>query len=141
MNGATRTGSASLGIFDVGNWDIAGAGDFNGDGKADLVWQRRTTGQRVLWFMNGAIRTGSASLGIVDVKLEHCRRRRLQRRRQSRSGLTAPHHRPAGALVHERRHPHQLPQPRHRRRQLEHRASLNLAQSSSPPIQRPLNCC
>ena len=41
--------------------------DFNGDRKADLVWQRRTTGQRALWFMNGAIRTGSANLGIVDV--------------------------------------------------------------------------
>ena len=41
--------------------------DFNGDGKADLVWQHRTTGERAIWFMNGATRTNSPSLGIIDV--------------------------------------------------------------------------
>ncbi|HYL81936.1 MAG TPA: hypothetical protein VEU07_14050 [Candidatus Acidoferrum sp.] len=28
-------------------------GDFNGDGKADLVWQNTATGTVDLWYMNG----------------------------------------------------------------------------------------
>jgi FG-GAP repeat len=37
-------------------WHIAGAGDFNRDGKADLVWENTTTGQRAIWFLkNGVI--------------------------------------------------------------------------------------
>src|SRR5205809_538243 len=39
--------------------------DFNGDGKADILWQNSSTGQRVLWLMNGTARTSSVSLGFV----------------------------------------------------------------------------
>jgi hypothetical protein len=35
------------------NWKIVGAGDFNGDGKADLVWQHTTSGWLSVWYMNG----------------------------------------------------------------------------------------
>jgi hypothetical protein len=34
-------------------WSLAGTGDFNGDGKPDLVWQRDTTRQVVVWYMGG----------------------------------------------------------------------------------------
>jgi hypothetical protein len=31
-----------------------GTGDFNGDGKPDLLWYNATTGDVYVWFMNGA---------------------------------------------------------------------------------------
>jgi hypothetical protein len=40
-------------------WQIAGVGDFNGDGFADLVWQNTSTGQVAIWFLkNGVISSG-----------------------------------------------------------------------------------
>ncbi len=42
------------------DWTIVGAGDFNGDGQNDWVWQHRTLGLIALWFMNGQIQIGSA---------------------------------------------------------------------------------
>ena len=44
---------------------VAQASDFNGDGKTDIVWQHRTTGERRIWLMNGTAYTSSVSLGFV----------------------------------------------------------------------------
>ena len=35
-------------------WRLAGAGDFNGDGTPDLVWQNDSSRQVVVWYMGGA---------------------------------------------------------------------------------------
>jgi hypothetical protein len=46
--------------------------DWNGDGKADLVWQQETTGELALWFFDGTKRVGVSSLSpdrVPDRKL------------------------------------------------------------------------
>jgi FG-GAP-like repeat len=35
------------------NWRIVGAGDFDGDGKADIAWRNEATGDNAIWLMDG----------------------------------------------------------------------------------------
>jgi hypothetical protein len=35
------------------NWQVAGIGDFDGDGKADVLWRHATLGQNYIYFMDG----------------------------------------------------------------------------------------
>ena len=46
-------------------WTIAQTGDFNGDGKSDILWRNTTTGETAIWFMNGLQIASTASLGTV----------------------------------------------------------------------------
>lgn len=43
-------------------WKIAGTGDFNNDGKSDILWRHYGDGRNQVWFMDGATRLGTASL-------------------------------------------------------------------------------
>ena len=43
----------SPGLVSDLNWRIVGAGDLNGDGHADLLWQHQTNGLISAWLMNG----------------------------------------------------------------------------------------
>lgn len=54
MQGTTILSSQGL-VRNVSdeNWKLAGVGDFNGDGKADVLWRHSTTGQNYVWIMNG----------------------------------------------------------------------------------------
>jgi hypothetical protein len=49
---------------DVG-WNVVGTGDFNQDGKPDMVFQNQTTGKIVIWFMDGPYFLGGVSLAAV----------------------------------------------------------------------------
>lgn len=55
MGGENGTDVRAKGsIRSVGShWDIRGIGDFNADGKADLLWRDTRTGQNSLWFLGG----------------------------------------------------------------------------------------
>jgi hypothetical protein len=35
------------------NWQVAGLGDFDGDGKSDVLWHNAVTGQSYVYFMDG----------------------------------------------------------------------------------------
>ncbi|HEY0996708.1 MAG TPA: FG-GAP-like repeat-containing protein, partial [Gemmatimonadaceae bacterium] len=64
MNGTAFTGEYRLLYPELvpTAWEIAGAADMNGDGKADLVWQHAQTGERGAWLMNGSTYASFASL-------------------------------------------------------------------------------
>jgi len=48
------------------NWKIAGTGDFDQDGRSDILWRHATTGQNAIWFMNGTtVKAGSALIATV----------------------------------------------------------------------------
>ena len=54
MNNGTSTSAINLPTVDS-SWHIAGAADFDGDGQADLIWENKVTGQRVIWFMKNGV--------------------------------------------------------------------------------------
>ena len=60
MNGTTLTNGA--GLLEAGSgWIVTHTDDFNGDGKADLVF-RHTDGRIAMWLMNGTTLTSGAGL-------------------------------------------------------------------------------
>jgi len=58
-----RSQKGSLGTVAT-NWSVVGTGDFNGDGKSDILWTD-TSGDVALWFMNGLQVSSSAEVGTV----------------------------------------------------------------------------
>jgi hypothetical protein len=66
MQGATRTGTASLPAVTDLNWKVGGTGDFNGNGWPDILWRYYGSGgKNLVWYMQGATRTGTASLPAI----------------------------------------------------------------------------
>ncbi len=49
-------------------WKVRGAGDFNGDGRADLFWRNDTTGRNFIQFMNGTsvLASSGYTADVVD---------------------------------------------------------------------------
>jgi hypothetical protein len=64
MNGMTVSGGGSPGSVPT-SWAIVETGDFDGDGKSDLLWHD-VSGNTAIWLMDGAmVLPTSASLGNV----------------------------------------------------------------------------
>src|SRR5437773_10390413 len=62
MNGAAISSAAVFATVPDPNWSIVATGDFDGDGKSDLLWRNSATGENTIWFMNGAAISGGASI-------------------------------------------------------------------------------
>jgi hypothetical protein len=59
MNGASIISGA--GLLGYG-WTTVRTGDFDGNGKADIVWRNSSTNQTALWLMNGATPVSGSAL-------------------------------------------------------------------------------
>ena len=63
LAGGWNSGSGNLQIVArVTQGGIPARPDFNGDGKADILWQNNSTGQHTIWLMNGTTYMGSADV-------------------------------------------------------------------------------
>jgi threonine/homoserine/homoserine lactone efflux protein len=61
MDGINLIGAAYLPWL-YPEWVIGGTGDFNGDGKTDILFRDQVTGHNAVWFMNGINLIGAAYL-------------------------------------------------------------------------------
>src|SRR5262249_14223430 len=72
-NALTLTNSkATIAALETGlsaadqNWLPLVAGDFDRDGKADLLWRNRSTGRVDVWLMNGTTRASATTIWTGD---------------------------------------------------------------------------
>ncbi|HQW38346.1 MAG TPA: VCBS repeat-containing protein, partial [Usitatibacteraceae bacterium] len=63
MNGTAIAGAGGPGALDPAQWSLSGAGDFDGDRRADLLWRNDVTGETWVWLMSGPAIVHAASLG------------------------------------------------------------------------------
>jgi hypothetical protein len=63
MDGNTRIGGGAVNPNPGPTWKAVATGDFDGDGKSDILWQN-TDGQAAIWEMNGNTRTGGGAISV-----------------------------------------------------------------------------
>ena len=47
------------------DWEVKGTGDFDGNGRADIIWRHKMTGQNIAWLMDGHTVVLSAFLPTI----------------------------------------------------------------------------
>jgi hypothetical protein len=69
MNGTTMSSTGSVAFVSSG-WNIQGVGDYDGSGRAGILWRNSTTEQVYVWLMNGATITSTGSPGTPAASWE-----------------------------------------------------------------------
>jgi hypothetical protein len=65
MDGLNVTAGADIGSVSDLDWQIVGTGDFNGDGKVDLLWHHGVTGRVRVWYLDGVSIIAGADISTV----------------------------------------------------------------------------
>jgi len=59
--------SDNIGTVADPDWVVLGTGDFDGDGKADLLWRNTATGEVNVWFIDGTtMKPSSGNITAID---------------------------------------------------------------------------
>ncbi|MBN1917261.1 MAG: FG-GAP repeat protein [Verrucomicrobia bacterium] len=67
MNGITLVGGTVVqNVPLAASWEIEGVGDFNNNGKDDILWRNTGTGAVAIWLMNGTMLVGGYAVATVD---------------------------------------------------------------------------
>ena len=66
MDGTARLDAKVVATLNDPAWTIQGVGDFNRDGKSDLVWRHTGTGEVAVWLMDGVTQLATKVVGTVD---------------------------------------------------------------------------
>jgi hypothetical protein len=62
MDGTTlKAGSNYTSAVPDSNWQVAGTGDFDGDGKSDILWRNKVSGEDYIFLMNGSSVLGTSN--------------------------------------------------------------------------------
>ena len=69
MNGTVLASGGAVATIPLA-WEIQGTGDFNGDGKRDLVWRNTSTGQVDMWLMNGTTLASGGTVATIPLAWE-----------------------------------------------------------------------
>jgi hypothetical protein len=70
MDGTNAIFAGAVGPFNPGpSWQIKGTGDFNGDGKSDILWQG-SDGTPAIWLMDGTHATSVGAAGSFNPGLD-----------------------------------------------------------------------
>lgn len=64
LQNGTYAGSTSIGTIPSG-WSLKSAGDFNGDGTTDLLFQDSATGTLADWFIQNGAYVGGTNIGTI----------------------------------------------------------------------------
>jgi len=62
LSGITYRAWAELPAEPNLSWEVGGTGDFNGDGRTDIVWRNRTSGLNRVWLLVGTTRTATVQI-------------------------------------------------------------------------------
>jgi hypothetical protein len=66
MNGSEISGFGGLGMVPF-NWIVADTGDFDGDGRSDILWRDTISGATAISLMNGTQASQTLSVGVVPL--------------------------------------------------------------------------
>src|SRR5437879_13920368 len=67
MNGLAIASGGRIRTVADQAWQVKGIGDFDGDGKADILWRNSSTGENYLYAMNGLTIASEGFLRTVDL--------------------------------------------------------------------------